>query len=530
MKKDLQKKLKSYSLTAGAVIAAGTANSQVVYTDINPDITKTLNGDFYDLDLNNDATADFNIYMDKSSFTSSYFSSNSFGVYIDRYGSNSMLSSTSYYARALNTGDIVGPTQTIWTSTYLTMVRARFYSSYGFSSYSTAGLWGNVTDKYLGLKLVVSGQTHYGWARLDVNTTNGSFTIKDYAYDATPNQPILAGAVPADVVTAVTGSDIGNNSNGSDLEVSFTKAADENTVDEYRIMAVKSSAAGSFDLAAAQAVSAANYTALTPNGSDVSTVLSGSATDTDGDPIEIGTAYKIFVLSTPDGVNALNDALSDPSGDVTLNTAASPALGLDLEDVDNIGTAQDMQLSFVKAANENGIAEYRAIIVKSAEAGTFNLADAQGVATGNYTAIVPNGSNIQQTLNNGDRDRQGDLIAQNTPYRFFVLSVADGSGANIDSLSDVSNEVILLPYTGIEETALSNVNVYANRQQLTIDMGTLQFSQGQVRIMDMSGKLAGTFDLKPSKTIMNLNVENGMYMVRIEADNETMTRKVLLNR
>src|SRR5690606_28842475 len=104
--------------------------SQVVYTDINPDITKTLNGDFYDLDLNNDATADFNIYMDKSSFTSSYFSSNSFGVYIDRYGSNSMLSSTSYYARALNTGDIVGPTQTIWTSTYLTMVRARFYSSY----------------------------------------------------------------------------------------------------------------------------------------------------------------------------------------------------------------------------------------------------------------------------------------------------------------------------------------------------------------------------------------------------------------
>ena len=51
--------------------------------------------------------------------------------------------------------------------------------------------WNGVTDKYLGLQFVVGGNTHYGWARLDVD--GDIWTLKDYAYDETADQGIAAG-------------------------------------------------------------------------------------------------------------------------------------------------------------------------------------------------------------------------------------------------------------------------------------------------------------------------------------------------
>ena len=70
-------------------------------------------------------------------------------------------------------------------------------------SYQTGGILGDCwagdqscsptwKDKYLGLRFIIKGQTHYGWARLDVLSLS-HWVIKDYAYNATPNKPILAG-------------------------------------------------------------------------------------------------------------------------------------------------------------------------------------------------------------------------------------------------------------------------------------------------------------------------------------------------
>ncbi|MBA2422735.1 MAG: T9SS type A sorting domain-containing protein, partial [Chitinophagales bacterium] len=51
-----------------------------------------------------------------------------------------------------------------------------------------------VTDKYLGLRLDMSGDNHYGWARLDVSDDGKTLTVKDYAYEATAETEIAAGA------------------------------------------------------------------------------------------------------------------------------------------------------------------------------------------------------------------------------------------------------------------------------------------------------------------------------------------------
>ena len=48
----------------------------------------------------------------------------------------------------------------------------------------------------LGLKFIVKGKTHYGWARLTVQALGGAFikaTLTGYAYETIPNRTILAG-------------------------------------------------------------------------------------------------------------------------------------------------------------------------------------------------------------------------------------------------------------------------------------------------------------------------------------------------
>jgi Secretion system C-terminal sorting domain len=58
---------------------------------------------------------------------------------------------------------------------------------------SSTGYWAGQIDKYLALKLIVGTNTYYGWVRLDILASSSSFTIKDYAYESTPNTCIQSG-------------------------------------------------------------------------------------------------------------------------------------------------------------------------------------------------------------------------------------------------------------------------------------------------------------------------------------------------
>ena len=50
-----------------------------------------------------------------------------------------------------------------------------------------------VGDKYIGDKINLNGNIHYGWIRVSFDE-NKTLTIKDYAYQSLPNTAILAGA------------------------------------------------------------------------------------------------------------------------------------------------------------------------------------------------------------------------------------------------------------------------------------------------------------------------------------------------
>ena len=150
--------------------------AQIIYTDILPDATPNAT---YPLDLDNDSVADFIIQYAGSA--------GSVGVMCYPQNNNA-------YA-----GEFMNGTYLPWANAQSDSICPSLATWYGamnpgFLALGTAlGNWVGQTNKYLALKLIVGANTYYGWARLDVVATSTSFTIKDYAYNSTPNVCIQSG-------------------------------------------------------------------------------------------------------------------------------------------------------------------------------------------------------------------------------------------------------------------------------------------------------------------------------------------------
>lgn len=216
MKKNvtLENRLKKYSALAGTFAIAGAADAQIIYTDVNPDVTITGNMVTHSVDMNNDGTIDYiattldNVY----SYTTYYYGM-TLNVAIDYKASllqpnngNAWLATSSSAAEVLNNGALINAAAN-WASSS---------SSFGgllaaegdFSITTTGGTpvyggpisvgnWAGVADRYVGVRFDVGANTYYGWVRLTVSADGGTITIKDYAYNATPNGSINAGQAVA---------------------------------------------------------------------------------------------------------------------------------------------------------------------------------------------------------------------------------------------------------------------------------------------------------------------------------------------
>jgi hypothetical protein len=57
------------------------------------------------------------------------------------------------------------------------------------------GYWKHATNRYLGLRFLIDGKIHYGWARLNVSCSNLRVraTLTGYAYETIPNKSIITG-------------------------------------------------------------------------------------------------------------------------------------------------------------------------------------------------------------------------------------------------------------------------------------------------------------------------------------------------
>ena len=189
----VQRRLNVYALAAGAAGASGfvlapPAQGEIVYTPANHVIG---HGEAYPLDLNHDGQADFWIHHRSSYSTSGHVAS----IYVKGPPSNSVegeASGFNFLGAALRDGALI-PTGKLGKRAQLEFACSGFFSC-PRTTYQR-GRWYDVT-RYLGLKFVIQGQVHYGWAHLSVHFTWPSYlgvVLTGYAYETTPNTPIVAG-------------------------------------------------------------------------------------------------------------------------------------------------------------------------------------------------------------------------------------------------------------------------------------------------------------------------------------------------
>jgi len=201
-----RQRLNMYALAAGAAgvslaALASPANAEIVYTPAHVSILGPRG--FYKLDLNHDGVIDFTVAN-----TTNYTTDQAFwDLFAKGPPGNSIVGTFvgqgfPASARAFLAGAQIGPGKHFFPGA---AKLASFY--YGGGGNSSHGNWVNVTNRYLGVKFQIGGQTHYGWARFTVKVTKSPINIfaelTGYAYETVPNMPIIAGKTSGDAAGGI---------------------------------------------------------------------------------------------------------------------------------------------------------------------------------------------------------------------------------------------------------------------------------------------------------------------------------------
>ncbi|THD66725.1 hypothetical protein E7Z59_13160 [Robertkochia marina] len=157
--------------------------SVIIYTDLEPDFISDDQNQSYDIDLNNDGKTDFILNKDGGEYLA--------------------LESQNYTNGGLNNGVLsISPFGTYVIPVGEGSKIPRVYNS--GESFSIGGYilaedcesceynWKDQDKKFIAIKLIIEGKVHYAWVQLYVEGPT-QWTVKDYAFNATPDIPILAG-------------------------------------------------------------------------------------------------------------------------------------------------------------------------------------------------------------------------------------------------------------------------------------------------------------------------------------------------
>jgi hypothetical protein len=247
----LDSKLKKYSaLATGVAAVAGIANAQIVYTDINPDHLVMGNLGNYSLDLNNDGTDDFDFttMIGSTTYVTSGIPINiayKAGIIYPASGNSWMGNSSDTTIVSVLAGSSIGSSQFFAATgsnlgADLAITIPGLYSgTYAYGPFLSQ-------EGFVGLKFNAGANTHYGWVRVEVVTDSNSVTlsIKDYAYESTPNTAILAGLTEngpvginevddfVNVINSINSLTVQTSSNYKNAEISLVSISGQKVINQ----------------------------------------------------------------------------------------------------------------------------------------------------------------------------------------------------------------------------------------------------------------------------------------------------------
>jgi len=178
--KKLSAKLAQYGAMSLAIAGISDATGQVVYTDIDPD--ETVDNTLFEVDFNDDGIVDFEITNEGAGGAAvRMYNDNSNSVMGVNFGGNYN------YPSVLSSGSLIGSVANFTAHpVYQTL-------NWDGCAYTNSQWCDGQVDKFVGVRFNVGSDQHYGWIQLDVPADASTFTIKGFAFEATPDADILAG-------------------------------------------------------------------------------------------------------------------------------------------------------------------------------------------------------------------------------------------------------------------------------------------------------------------------------------------------
>ncbi|MFC7356774.1 T9SS type A sorting domain-containing protein [Jejudonia soesokkakensis] len=180
-KNEFSKNLAKYGALSLAIAGVADASGQVIYTDLDPDYNGMLPSTL-DIDFNGDSVTDVSIVVT---------SDPGYPLAQVAAGSNGVIAASNsgfYYASNLSYSAVIGSSGAFNSFGDLC-------ADGGFNGSQFCGNQGDPIPGYVGIQFLVDGNTHYGWVQLGAPTSS-EVNVLDYAFEATPNTPILAGVIP----------------------------------------------------------------------------------------------------------------------------------------------------------------------------------------------------------------------------------------------------------------------------------------------------------------------------------------------
>lgn len=207
MKKNQNYFILNYSAFAIVYLLCKNVEAEAIYTEIDPDIILSEDGDAYNLDMNNDGLLDFKLQKISGSFYSYWSENISYAYYIaispwqsgnKMAGLKSVISPsyggfTQYFPFALNSMHLINEDLTFQNNNF--EILAYIINSDDGASQALGGQWFyGLENKFLGVRFKDSLDCfHYGWIRCSITSEADSLTIHDYGYETKCETGIMAG-------------------------------------------------------------------------------------------------------------------------------------------------------------------------------------------------------------------------------------------------------------------------------------------------------------------------------------------------
>jgi hypothetical protein len=437
------KKLIAYSSSAATFLLTNSdSRAQVVYHNIDPDFMINDNGSIA-INFNDDGINDIQINEDFS-FDLTFWTDGTmvwFGeisVYLN--GFSAVVANTggypsSYGAKDLDSGFLIGNSAAWNTLDSINLFKAWSYLSSAYGYYFN---WYD-SNKYLGVKFQIAGETHFGWIRLSIENIGLEdglryyyLAVQDYAYEATPNIPISIVNPTASIATNLVLTDVTDHQNASDFKLSFHKAEDESTISAYRVFLFKClfGSPAIPTMALLETLSPDRYFEIIPTGlSEYELTLPETMYDTEGSGILTGEPYyyRAIVLSIADGLMVTQNNVSLPSNyELNELVPVVGAFNVSLNESGDNCDITDFEITFHRAYDESNIAEYRVYIVNN-DHDLVSVGD-----TSYYQSVSPNGApnyTLSMDINKKIYEDSEPILFQN--YYAEIMTIGDSVHATI---------------------------------------------------------------------------------------------------